>query len=122
MVLVVLTDLRTVTLISVRLDVDRQGNQELSWERTAKLPDVKQKFLQLLSCEPQRWFIELPNLGPSMQVTNLLGFGATSHVYEASQGGHQVVPSTACCLKFLPLQLLPFHFLQPQHLDRMDTF
>lgn len=107
MVLIVLTDLRSITLITVRLDLDRQGNEDLSFERTGSLPDVKHKFLQLLSCEPQRWYVDLPDLGPSMQVTNLLGFGATSHVYEAARGGQQVTPASACCLKLLKKLLLP---------------
>lgn len=90
MVLAGLTDLRNITLVLVRLDLDVHGAEALSYEMSAQLPDVKRTLLQLLSCEPQRWFVELPDLGPSIQVVGLLGSGATSHVYEASEDGHQV--------------------------------
>ena len=85
------TDLCSITLIFVRLDEDAQGADKLSFEMSGQLPDVKHTLLQLLSCEPQRWFVKLPDLGPSIQVVGLLGSGATSHVYEASEGGQQVI-------------------------------
>lgn len=91
MVLVGLTDLLSITLILVRLDSNAQGTEDLSFDMSARLPDVKRTLLQLLSCEPQRWFVELPDLGPSIQIVGLLGSGATSHVYEAAEGGQQVV-------------------------------
>lgn len=87
MVLVGLTDLCSITLILVRLTLTDEGVEELYFDRSAQLPDVRHTLLQLLSCEPQRWFVELPNLGPSIQVMGFLGSGATSHVYEASEGG-----------------------------------
>ena len=97
MVLVVLTDLLSITLVLVRLDSNAQGGEDLSFEISARLPDVKRTLLQLLSCEPQRWFLELPDLGPSVQIVGLLGSGATSHVYEAAEGGQQVMPFIMSC-------------------------
>ena len=85
MVLVGLTDLCSITLILVRLTLTDEGVEELYFDRSAQLPDVRHTLLQLL-----RWFVELPNLGPSIQVMGFLGSGATSHVYEASEGGQQV--------------------------------
>jgi len=90
-VLVGLTDLRSITLILVRLNLSAEGAEELFFERSAQLPDVRHTLLQLLSCEPQRWFVEMPNLGPSIQVMGFLGSGATSHAYEASAGRQQVM-------------------------------
>ena len=92
-VLVGLTDFPSISLVLVRLDFDAQGAEALSYEVFARLPDVKRTLLQLLSCKPQRWFIELPDLGPSVLIVGFLGSGATSHVYEASEGGHQVMSS-----------------------------
>ena len=97
MVLVGLTDLLSITLVLVRLDSNAQGAEDLSFEMSARLPDVKRTLLQLLSCEPQRWFVELPDLGPSVQIVGLLGSGATSHVYEAAEGGQQVMPFIMSC-------------------------
>lgn len=76
MVLVGLADLCSITLVLVRLDMGAEVKvgEYLSYERSAQLPDVKHTLLQLLSCEPQRWFVELPNLGPSIRVMGLLGF------------------------------------------------
>lgn len=91
MVVVGLTDLQSITLVLVRLDADVDGAEHLSYEMSTRLPDAKHTLLQLLSCEPQRWFVELPDLGPGVQVVGLLGSGATSHVYEASEDGHQVM-------------------------------
>jgi len=41
----------------------------------------------------------LPNLGPSIRVMGFLETGATSHVYEASEGGQQVTSNNVmlCC-------------------------
>ncbi len=66
-VLVGLTDLCSITLVVVRLDMSEEikVGSFLSYERSTRLPDVKHTLLQLLSCEPQRWFVELPNLGTS---------------------------------------------------------
>jgi len=97
MVLVGLTDLLTITLVLVRLDSNAQGTEDLSFEMSACLPDVKRVLLQLLVCEPQRWFVKLPDLGPNIQIVGLLGSGATSHVYEASQGGQQVTSIVMPC-------------------------
>lgn len=91
MVLVGLTDLCSITLIVVRLKLSNEGMEELNFDRYAQLPDVRHTLLQLLSCEPQRWFVELPKLGPSIQIMGFLGSGATSPVYEASEGGQQVM-------------------------------
>ena len=101
MVLVGLTDLCSITLILVRLTLPDEGVEELYFDRSAQLPDVRHTLLQLLSCEPQRWFVELPNLGPSIQVMGFLGSGATSHVYEASEDGQQVRSNKMmlCCDK-----------------------
>lgn len=85
MVLVGLTDLCSITLILVRLTLTDEGVEELYFDRSAQFPDVRHTLLQLLSCEPQRCFVELPNLGPSIQVLGFLGSGATSHVYEDGQ-------------------------------------
>lgn len=93
MVLVGLTDLRSITLILVRLDEDAQGAQTLSSQMSARLPHVKRTLLQLLSCEPQRWFVELPDFGTSIEVVGYLGYGATSHVYEATENGNKVMAS-----------------------------
>ena len=41
----------------------------------------------------KRWFVELPELGPSIKIVGFLGSGVTSHVYEASEGGQQVMSS-----------------------------
>ena len=90
MVLVGLTDLCSSTSILVGFSLTDESVEELYFDRSAQLPDVRRTLLQLLSCESQRWFIELPNLGPSIQVTGFLGSGATSHVYEASEGRQQV--------------------------------
>lgn len=93
----------------------------LSYERSARLPDVKQTLLQLfLSCEPQRCFVELPNLGPSIRVMGLLGFGATSHVYEASDGEQQVMSNSAMLRNLLLYLTLPLEFqstAQTKHLS-----
>ncbi len=62
-VLVGLTDLCSITLVLVRLDLSAEGGKQLVYERSARLPDARHTLLQLLSCEPQRWLIELPNLG-----------------------------------------------------------
>ena len=93
MVVVGLTEhhLQSITLVLVKLDADVDGAEHLSYEMSTRLPDVKHTLLQLLSCEPQRWFVELPDLGPSIQLVGLLGSGATSHVYEASEDGHPVM-------------------------------
>ncbi len=66
-VLVGLTDLCSITLVVVRLDMSEEVKvgSFLSYERSTRLPDVKHTLLQMLSCEPQRWFVELPNLGTS---------------------------------------------------------
>ena len=69
----------------------------LSCERAACRPDVKRTLIQLLSCEPQRWFVDLPDLGPTIQIVGLLGSGATSHVYEAAEAGQQVISSIVPC-------------------------
>ncbi len=53
MVLVGLTDLCSITLILVRLVLSVEGAEELFFERSARLPDVRHTLL-LLSCEPQR--------------------------------------------------------------------
>ncbi len=108
-VLVGLTDFCSITLVFVRLDMSAEVKvgENLSYERSARLPDVKHTLLQLLSCEPQRWFVELPNLGPSIQVMGLLGFGATSHVYEASEGEQKVMSYNVICVA-MPGKLLLF--------------
>ena len=99
MVVVGLTDLLSITLILVRLDLS-DGNEHLSFDMSPQLPDVKYTLLQLLSSEPERLFVELPDLA-SIQVVGLLGFGATSHVYEASEGGQQVMFSVVCSVAVL---------------------
>jgi len=101
MVVLGLTDLLSITLILVRLDLSDQGNEQLSFDMSLRFPDVKYTLLQLLSSEPQRLFVELPDLGASIQVVGLLGFGATSHVYEAFEGGQQVLSSTVCSVGVL---------------------
>ena len=88
-VVVGLTDLLSITLIIVSLDVS-DGSEPLSFDMSPRLPDVRYTLLQLLSSEPQRLFVELPDLGASIQVVGLLGFGASSHVYEVVEGGQQV--------------------------------
>lgn len=98
-VVVGLTDLRSITLFPVRLELDVQGAELLSFDMSTQLPDVKRTLLQLLSCQPQRWFVELPDLGPSIQVMGLLGSGATSHVYEAFEDGEQVKALTLGSLR-----------------------
>ena len=80
MVLVGLTDLCSIALIRVGLTLTDEGIEELYFDRSAQLSDVRHNLLQLLSCEPQRWFADLPNLGPNIQVMDFLGSGATSHV------------------------------------------
>lgn len=122
MVLVGLTDLRSITLVLVRLDLSVQGAESLSFEMSARLPDVKSTCLQLLSCEPQRWFVELPNLGPSIQIVGLLGSGATSHVYEAYEGGHQVIALqvshvTVLSKLLLSLKITASMVQRTQHVD-----
>lgn len=107
-VLVALTDFHNISLIIVTLGVDAQGAETLSTEMSEQLPKVKQTLLQLLSCEPQRWYVDLPDLGPSIQVVGLLGFGATSHVYEASERGHQVMALTLSYVAVLTMLLLSF--------------
>ena len=99
MVLVGLTDLRSITLVLVRLELDVNGAEHLSFDMSARMPDVKRTLLRLLSCEPQTLFVELPDLGASIQVVGFLGSGATSHVYEASAGGQQVLTlaNELCC-------------------------
>ncbi|KAL3154099.1 hypothetical protein ABBQ32_013635 [Trebouxia sp. C0010 RCD-2024] len=94
MVVVGLTDLLSITLILVRLDLS-DGNEHLSFDMSSRLPEV-----QLLNSEPQRLFVELPDLGASFQVVGLLGFGATSHLYEAFEGGEQalLVSPTWCMI------------------------
>ena len=108
-VLVGLTDLCSITLVLVRLDMSAEVKvgEYLSYERSARLPDVKHTLLQLLSCEPQRWFVDLPNLGPSIKVMDLFGFGATSHVYEASEGEQKVMSYNVICVA-MPGKLLLF--------------
>ena len=54
-VVVGLTDLVSITLILVRLDLSG-GKEHLSFDMTPRLPDVKYTLLQLLSSEPQRLF------------------------------------------------------------------
>ena len=88
-VVVGLTDLLSITLIIVSLGVS-DGSEHLSFDMSPRLPDVRYTLLQLLSSEPQRLFVELPDLGASIQVVGLLGFGASSHVYEVVEGGQQV--------------------------------
>ena len=105
MVVVGLTDLLSITLILVRLDLS-DGNEHLSFDMSPRLPDVKYTLLQLLSSEPQRLFVELPDLGASIQVIGLLGFGATSHVYEALEGGQQVMFSVVCSVEVLNILVL----------------
>ena len=84
-VVVGLTDLLSITLIIVRLDfID--GSEHLSFDVFPRLSDVKYTLLPLLSSEPQRLFVELPDLGASIQVVGLLGFGAKSHVYKVVEG------------------------------------
>ena len=91
-VVVGLTDLLSITLILARLNVI-DGNEHLSFDMSPQIPDVKYTLLQLLSSEPERVFVEMPDLGASVQVVDLLGCGATSHVYKAFQGGQQVMSS-----------------------------
>lgn len=92
MVVIGLTDLLSITLILVRLDLI-DGSEHLSFDMSARLPDGKDTLLQLLSSKPQRLFVELPDLGASIQVVGLLGYGATGHVYEAHYGGQKVISS-----------------------------
>ena len=66
MVVVALTDLSSITLTLVRLDLS-DGNEHLSFDMSPRLPDVKYTLLQLLSSEPQRLFVEMPDLGASIQ-------------------------------------------------------
>lgn len=81
----------------------------LSYERSTRLPDVKHTHLQLLNCEPQRWFVKLPNLGSSIRVMDLLGFGATSHLFEASDGEQQVMSNIAMPMKLLLFPSIALH-------------
>ena len=123
-VLVGLTDLRSITLVLVRLDLDVQGAESLSFEMSAQLPDVKRTLLQLLSCEPQRWFVELLDLGPSIQVVGLLGSGATSHVYEAFDNGQQVIALILSYVAVLTKWPLSLRSIAVQHVishDHMES-
>ncbi|DBA82195.1 TPA: hypothetical protein ACH3X1_007178 [Trebouxia sp. C0004] len=70
MVVVGLTDLLSITLILVRLDLSDE-NEHLSFDMSPRLPDVKYTLLQLLSSEPQRLFVELPDLGASKSLAFL---------------------------------------------------
>ena len=124
MVWVGLTDLRSLTLVLVRLELDVHGAEHLSFEMSARMPDVKRTLLRLLSCEPQTLFVELPDLGASIQVVDFLGSGATSHVYEASAGGQQVLTlaNELCCNATEVAASLRFTAAQSAHVFSQCTF
>lgn len=88
-VLVGLTDLHTITLIRVTLSKGEDG-PPLSAQVSHAQPNVKQVLLQLLSSRPSDIYVELPNLGPSVEIIDFLGHGATSNVYKALKDGQQV--------------------------------
>jgi len=92
--LVGLTDLRTITIICVTL----AEPDTFSFELSAKLPDVRHVLLKLLSSPAYYLHVEMPNLGPSVDIIDFLGRGATSNVYKATQSGQQVTTDmyTSC--------------------------
>ncbi len=64
---------------------------ELDVDMSAKLPDAKHVLLQLLCCPPENLLVQLPDLGPSLQITGFLGRGATSHVFQGTSSSGQEV-------------------------------
>ncbi|KAL0025972.1 hypothetical protein WJX77_009496 [Trebouxia sp. C0004] len=54
------------------------------------------------------------DLGASLQVIGLLGFGATSHVYEALEGGQQVVAKAAHCKHVINRDVRPNNLMHNQ--------
>ena len=120
-VVVGLTDLISITLILVRLHFNGEGNEELSFDMSHRLPDVKHTLLQLLSSHPQDLFVKLPDLGASIRVIGFLGYGATSHVYEALEGDQQVMSLRVCSVGVLSkigwfLSHVQFQLTQNQHM------
>ena len=85
-VLVGLTDLHSITLIKVTLS---SAGNSVSVQVGQSLPDVRRVLLQLLSSQPSDLHVHSPDLGPSVEITDLLGYGATSHVYTALKDGQQ---------------------------------
>ena len=79
-VYVALTDLQRITLMRVTL----HANGQLKVDMSTQLADVKSILLQLLSCQPASLRVQLPDLGPSLKITGLLGHGATSHVFQGT--------------------------------------
>lgn len=92
-VLVGLTDLHTITLVRVTLSQPLSMGGDgppLSAQVSHAQTNVKQVLLQLLSSRPSDLHVELPNLGPSVEIIDFLGHGATSNVYQALKDGQQV--------------------------------
>ncbi len=91
-VLVCLTALKTITLIRVSLqpEPDIELGERLSYSIGCLLSDVKRVLLQLLSSHPSDLHMQLPDLGPRVEVTGFLGYGATSHMYKACKDGKGV--------------------------------
>ena len=90
-VLVGLTDLCSITLIQVSLPSHTDPGEGLSVRVDKACPDVRQSLLQLLSMQPSELHVELPNLGPSVEIMDFLGRGATSNMYRALKDGQQVL-------------------------------
>ncbi len=86
-VVVALIDLKSITLIRVRLPKSGQ----LAVDFSPLLPDAKHVLLQLLCCQPASLEVQLPDLGPALQITGFLGYGATSHVFSGTTSSGQEV-------------------------------
>ena len=89
-VLVGLTDLHTITLIRVTLSVHPDQEASMSAQVSEAYPDVRHILTQLLSSQPSDLHVNLPDLGPSIEIIDFLGHGATSDVYKALKDEQQV--------------------------------